>query len=204
MKIHFSSKIFVLAAFCISLFAGVPNMAGAGEPTEQIRQTVDDVLEVLNNKELKKPDKAEIRKKKIHDIVYKRFDFEEMAKRSLGVHWAQRKPEERKEFVALYSDLLENTYTKKVERYENEKVAYTGEKLDGQYATVKTVVSTKDVDIPVEYRIFKAAGKWGVYDIVIEGVSLVNNYRSQFNQIIRSGSYEELVKRLREKNLKIK
>lgn len=195
------NRCMVLILFLI-LPALAPLPAVAGEPTEQIRQTVDDVLEVLNNRELKKPAARETRRKKIHDIVNKRFDFEEMAKRSLAVHWAGRTPEERTEFVTLYSELLENTYIRKVERYDNEKVSYVGEKVDGQYATVKTVVSTKEVDIPVDYKIFREAGKWGVYDIVIEGVSLVNNYRTQFNQIIRSSSYEDLVKRLREKNLK--
>ena len=188
---------------CLSFLPFKPCAALAGEATDQVKQTVDAVLDVLNNKELKKPENRELRTKKIREIVNKRFDFEEMAKRSLALNWGKRTPEERKEFVTLFSDLLENTYVKKIERYENEKIVYLDEKITGQYAVVKTkIVKAQEAEIPVEYRIFKEAGKWEVYDIIVEGVSLVNNYRSQFSQIIRSSSYEELVKKLRNKTIK--
>jgi phospholipid transport system substrate-binding protein len=181
----------------------VPGHSFAGEATDQIKQTVDAVVGILNNKDLKKPDKKEIKAKKIREIVNKRFDFEEMAKRSLATHWAKRTPAEKKEFVSLYSDLLENTYIKKVERYEDEKVIYLSEKVDGNYAVIKTnIIYAQELQIPVDYKISKQNGRWGVYDIVIEGVSLVNNYRTQFNQIISSKSYEELIKKLRDKNPK--
>ena len=202
MKTIRRSLIF-LFIFCV-LAAALPQTAPAGEPTTQVKQTVDAVLEVLRDKEMKKPEKKEIRRKKIRETVDKRFDFEEMSRRSLALHWKKRTPEEQKEFVTLYSDLLENTYIKKIERYENEKVVYTGEKVDGLFASVKTnIVTDKDVEIPIEYRLLKKAdGKWEAYDVIIEGVSLVNNYRNQFNSIIRSHSYEELVKRLKNKALK--
>lgn len=181
----------------------MPAGALAGEATDQVKQTVDAVLEVLKNKELKRPEKKEERRTKIRKIVTERFDFEEMARRSLAQHWKQRTPEERKEFIALYTDLLEGTYIRKVEKYEDEKVVYVSEKVDGPYVTVKTNIATKkEVAIPIEYRLLKKGGKWEVYDIVIEGVSLVNNYRTQFNSIIRSNSYEELVKRLKNKTIK--
>jgi phospholipid transport system substrate-binding protein len=188
---------------CLSFLSFRPCAALAGEATDQVKQTVDAVMDVLNNKELKKPEKKELREKNIREIVTKRFDFEEMAKRSLALNWNKRTPEEKKEFVALFSDLLENTYVKKIERYENEKVVYLDEKITGQYAVVRTkIVKPQEAEVPVEYRIFKKADKWEVYDIIVEGVSLVNNYRSQFSQIIRSGSYEELVKKLKSKTLK--
>lgn len=197
------SRLFVVLLICLSFLSIRPLQAIAGEATDQIKQTVDAVIVVLNNKELKKPENNELRAKKLREIVNKRFDFEEMAKRSLALNWGKRIPEERKEFVALFSDLLENTYIKKVERYEHETVVYTDEKVEGQYAVVKTkIVKTQEVEIPVEYRIFKKADKWEVYDIIVEGVSLVNNYRSQFSQIIRSSSYEELAKKLKNKTLK--
>lgn len=196
-------KISVMLLLCLSFVSAAPPSALAGEATDQIKQTVDAVLDVLNNKELKKPEKKEIRQKKIREIVTQRFDFEEMAKRSLALNWSKRTPAERKEFVTLFSDLLENTYIKKIERYENEKVVYLDERITGQYAIVRTkIVKAQEAEIPVEYRIFKKADKWEVYDIIVEGVSLVNNYRSQFSQIIRSSSYEELVKKLRSKTLK--
>lgn len=196
-------RMSVILLICLSFLSIRPRRAIGGEATDQIKQTVDAVLDVLNNKELKKPEKKELRGKMIREIVNKQFDFEEMAKRSLALNWSKRTPEERKEFVTLFSDLLENTYVKKIERYENEKVVYLDERITGQYAVVRTkIVKTQETEIPVEYRIFKKADKWEVYDIIVEGVSLVNNYRSQFSQIIRSSSYEELVKKLKNKTLK--
>jgi len=195
-------KLFVILVF-VAFTVFSPLKTEAGEPTEQLKQTVDAVIKILNNKELKKPEKQSERRLKIRETVEKRFDFEEMAKRSLALHWKNRTPQEQKEFVSLFSDLLEDTYIRKIERYEDEKVAYTEEKNDGSYATVRTkVITTKETEIPVDYKIFKKEQKWEVYDISIEGISLVNNYRTQFNQIIRSGSYEELITRLKKKVLK--
>jgi phospholipid transport system substrate-binding protein len=123
-----------------------------------------------------------------------------MARRSLATHWAKRTPEERKEFVPLFSDLLERTYMKKVEDYSGEKVLYEGETQDGDYAVVKVkIVTKKNKDISVEYRLKKEGNNWLVYDVSILGVSLVNNYRTQFNSIISQSSYENLVKKLKEK-----
>lgn len=188
---------------CLSLSVFSPLKATAGEPTVQVKETVDSVMKILNNKDLKKPEKQGERRSKIRETVEKRFDFEEMAKRSLALHWKNRTPQEQKEFVSLFSDLLEDTYIKKIERYEDEKVDYTDEKTDGSYATVRTkIITTKEIEIPVDYKIFQKGQKWEVYDIVIEGVSLVNNYRTQFNQIIRSGSYEDLLNKLKKKALK--
>ncbi|HXX58236.1 MAG TPA: ABC transporter substrate-binding protein [Thermodesulfovibrionales bacterium] len=188
-------SIFLVVAFPLSSFAG--------EPTDQIKQTIDDVIKVLNNKELKKPANESERKAKIRSIIENRFDFAEMAKRSLGVHWSKRNPNEQKEFVPLFSDLLEDTYVRKIERYEDEKVQYVGESEEGSHAVVKTkIVATSGTEIPVDYKIFKKGNKWEIYDIIIEGVSLVNNYRTQFNHIISSSSYEELVKRLKAKSVK--
>jgi phospholipid transport system substrate-binding protein len=188
---------------CLSLSFFAPPKATAGEPTVQVKETVDAVIKILNNKELKKPENQNERRKKVRETVEKRFDFEEMAKRSLALHWKNRTPQEQKEFTSLFSDLLEDTYIRKIERYEDEKVVYTDEKTEGSYATVRTKISTtKGIEIPVDYKIFRKDQKWEVYDIFVEGVSLVNNYRSQFNEIIRSGSYEELVQKLKKKVLK--
>jgi len=193
----------ILSLTLVALITGLaltcfPLRADAGAPTEQVKETVDAVVAILNDKNLKKSEKE--RRTSIRQTIAKRFDFEEMAKRSLSTYWKERTPAEQKEFVALYSDLLENTYIRKIERYENENVVYYDERLDGDYAVVKTkIVGKNGLSIPVEYRIIKKKEKWEVYDIVIEGVSLVNNYRTQFTQIIRSASYSDLVKRLKEK-----
>jgi phospholipid transport system substrate-binding protein len=174
--------------------------AYAGDPTNLMKQTIDKVIEILKNKGLKNPERANERRAAIRKVVGERFDFEEMAKRSLALHWKKRTPEERNEFVPLFSDLLERSYIKKIESYTDEKILYTDEKIDGEYAVVDTQIITKrNVKTPIEYRLLNKNGKWEVYDVVIEGVSLVNNYRNQFNKIIRRDSYEELVRRMKNK-----
>ncbi len=172
----------------------------AAEPMEAIKQTTDKILAIVTNPALKSPSKAVEKEKLIRLAADERFDWEEMARRSLATHWAKRTPEERKEFVHLFSDLLERTYMKKVEDYSGEKVLYAGETKEGDYATVKVkIITKKNKDIPVEYRLKKEGNNWLIYDVSIEGVSFINNYRTQFNSIILQSSYENLVKRLKEK-----
>jgi phospholipid transport system substrate-binding protein len=169
-------------------------------PMDEIKQTTDKILSIVTNPAFKAPAKTEEREKRIRQAVDERFDWEEMARRSLAIHWAKRTAEERKEFVRLFADLVERTYMKKVEGYSGEKVLYEGESKEGDYATVRVKIVTKrGEDIPVEYRLKKERKDWLVYDVSIEGVSLVNNYRIQFHSIISQSSYENLVKRLREK-----
>ncbi|MCL5022679.1 MAG: ABC transporter substrate-binding protein [Nitrospirae bacterium] len=191
----------MLLWFAISPALSSPS--AAGEPTNELKQTVDAILGVVTNKELKKPGKAAERRAKIRRLANERFDFGEMAKRSLAQQWKKRTPEEQKEFVRLYTDLIENTYVGKIERYEGEKIAYGEEKIDGDYALVKTeVITTKGTEVPIDYRMLKEGNQWKIYDVIVEGVSLVNNYRTQFSSIIRSSSYGELVKRLKSKSLR--
>lgn len=186
--------------FFLFLLSSLVPGANAGVPTDQVKQTVDKVIDILKNKELKKPEKESERKAAIRKVVGERFDFEEMAKRSLALHWRNRTPQDKKEFVPLFSDLLERSYIKKIEKYTDEKILYKGEKIEGDYAVVDTEVITKrNVETPIEYRLLKEDAGWKVYDVVIEGVSLINNYRTQFNKIIRENSYQELVKRMKNK-----
>lgn len=184
----------------VIFFIMLSDNARAGAPTEQVKQTIDKVLDILKNKELKKPEKTKERRTLLREVVGERFDYEEMAKRSLALHWKKRTQEERKEFISLFSDLLERSYIKKIESYTEENVVYSDENINGAYAYVKTKIITKrNVEIPIEYRLLKKKEKWEVYDVVIEGVSLINNYRNQFNKIIRTNSYEELVRRMKYK-----
>jgi phospholipid transport system substrate-binding protein len=133
-------------------------------------------------------------------VADERFDWEEMARRSLGRHWAQRTAEEKKEFIRLFSELVERTYMIKVENYSGERVQYEGETIDGEYAVVKVnIVTQKNKDISVDYRLQKEGNEWLIYDVSIEGVSLINNYRTQFNSIILQSSYENLVKKMKAK-----
>lgn len=193
-------RVFAINVFLFFLFSLPAGSAYAGVPTDQVKQTVDKVLDILKNKELKKPANEKKRRAEIRKVVSERFDFEEMAKRSLGIYWRKRTPEERKEFVSLYTDLIERTYIKKIEAYTDEKITYAGEKIDGNYAVVDTkVITKKNIEIPIDYRLLNENGQWMAYDVVIEGVSLINNYRNQFSSIIHEKSYEELVKKLKKK-----
>lgn len=171
-----------------------------GEPTEGIRQTTDRILALLADPALKGAAKEKERRALVRKVVAERFDWAEMARRSLGRHWEQRTEEERKEFVSLYNELVDRAYMTKVEGYSGEKVRYETEAIDGDYASVKMKIATsKNQDIPVEYRLRKQGSDWRVYDVLIEGVSLVNNYRTQFNSIISQSSYANLVKQLKAK-----
>jgi len=182
----------------MALAMGAPVLAG--EPKEQIKQTTDRILSILADPSLKGPAKAEERRKQIRQAVDERFDWEEMAQRSLATHWPKRTPEEKKEFVTLFQNLLARTYMDKVEGYSGEKIIYTGETIDQDRAVARVkILTSKNKEIPIEYRLLKKGPQWLVYDISIEGVSLVNNYRTQFNSIILKKGYEELVKRLKEK-----
>lgn len=172
----------------------------AGEPTDQIKQTTDKIISILTDPALKGPARAEEKKKLIRKASDERIDWEEAARRSLSRHWAQRTDEEKMEFVSLFSDLLERTYIDKVDDYSGEKVLYKGETVDGDYGVVNAkIVTTTNTEISVEYRVRRKENGWFIYDISIEGVSLVNNYRTQFNSIILKSSYRKLVKRLKAK-----
>jgi phospholipid transport system substrate-binding protein len=182
------------------LLTAVPRPAVAGEPTDQVRTSVEQVLQTLRDPALKAPDRSAERRTRIRRIVQDRFDFGEMARRSLATHWAERTPQEQRDFTALFSDLLERSYIDKIEAYTDERILYVGERMDGDFAEVQTKVEGhKNLDVPIDYRLLRRDGKWWVYDVVIEGVSLIANYRTQFNKIIRSSSYAELVKRMQTK-----
>jgi len=168
----------------------------AGEPQDKIRQTVDDVLAVLDNKKLE----PQQRRTQIRQAVLKRFGFEEMAQRSLGQHWRTLTPQQQKEFVELFTDLLERSYINRIESYSGGRqgVRYTKEDISGDNATVDSeIVSGRGESAAVEYRLLHKDNDWKAYDIIIEGVSLVNNYRTQFNTIITKDSYAGLVKQMR-------
>ncbi len=179
---------------------GLCGAATAGEPTECIRRTTDRILVVVSNPELKSLARAAERRRLIREAVDERFDWEEMSRRTLATHWARRSAEERKEFVGLFGDLLERTYLDKVEGYSGEQVLYESERVEGSYALVSVRIKTQQAtEIPVLYKLKQGGADWQVYDISIEGVSLISNYRTQFNNIIVRSSYDELLKRLRAK-----
>jgi phospholipid transport system substrate-binding protein len=187
--------------FSVVLFVGFAAVAQAGEPTDQLKTQVDEVLKVLGNPALRTPDKIDERRDVIRKVANQIFDFEETAKRALGPHWAARTPAERKEFVTLFTDLLERSYVTRIEQYGGEKVAYAGDQVTGDQAIVKTrIVGKTGTEIPVDYRMQKMPAGWRVYDVNIEGVSLVSNYRTQFNKIVQTESFQALVDRLKSRS----
>jgi len=188
----------LLAAILVAW--ALPRDSQAGPATDQVKATVDQVLKILTDPALKGPQKVQERRAKIRQVVLQRFGFTEMAKRSLGRHWAERTPEERKEFVRLFTDLLERAYIDRVDGYSGEQVVYLGESVEGNYSEVRSkIVTKKNQEIPITYRLLKNDSNWEVYDVIVEGVSLVNNYRTQFSKIIRTSSYQELVKKMQVK-----
>jgi phospholipid transport system substrate-binding protein len=186
-------------AVTASLLAAAP--ASAGAPLDQLRQQVDRVLKVLDDPELKKETKAKDRRVAVRKIANEIFDFGETARRSLGRHWQARTPAEREEFVQLFTDLLERSYISRVELYGGEKIQYLSDVVESSdQARVLTRLLTKGGgEIPIEYRMHRKADRWLVYDVIIEGVSLVSNYRTQFNKIIQTSSFQELVRKMKTK-----
>ena len=193
-------KIFHPWILCFILIIATILPAWAGGPMDQLKMTIDKVIVILSDPALKAPEKSDEKKQKVRKAVDEIFDWGAFSQRAMAKYWRQRTPEEKKEFIVLFGKLLERTYLDKVENYSGETVKYVGEKIDGKYAMVSTIVLSKsNAEIDVNYRLRDKDGKWFVYDIYIEGVSLVNNYRIQFNDILMKSSYQELVKRLEEK-----
>ena len=190
--------VFFVVAVVLSLLAG--SAAWAGPPTDQLRVQIEKVLKVFADPELTKDGRIQERRVAIRKIASDIFDFNEITKRSLGRHWQARTPAEQAEFVGLLADLLERTYISKIEGYTGEKVAFVGEALDSGVATVRTKIVTKQgTEIPVDYRMYQAGDRWLAYDVSVEGISLIANYRTQFNAVIQKNSYQELVKTMKAK-----
>jgi phospholipid transport system substrate-binding protein len=188
----------VLAGVLVVGLSSAP--AAAGVPTDQLKGAVERVLKTLDDPALKGDARLGDRRVAVRKIANEIFDFSEIAKRSMARHWQPLSEAQRTEFVGLFADLLERSYISKIETYGGEKIQYTAERADGEFATVSTRIVTKNgTEVPVDYRMIKRADRWLVYDVSIEGVSLVSNYRTQFNKIIQTTSYNELVSKLRNK-----
>jgi phospholipid transport system substrate-binding protein len=191
----------VLLLVCMACLSS-PGQATGGELTDLIRQTTEQVLTILEDPQYQAPNRQAERQERLHALADQVFDWQEIARRALAVHWRQRTPQEQEEFVRLFRELVENTYLNRLEAAVQEKreVQYTNEQVEGSRGVVKTnVVTRRNQQVPIEYRLHKVAGQWQIYDVLVEGISLVNNYRSQFNRIITSSSYQELVQKMRAK-----
>jgi phospholipid transport system substrate-binding protein len=187
---------------CLVVAAGLVfvSQVHAGEPLEVVKAVAEKAIQILKDPRLQSPDKKKERVDRLREVVKPFFDFEEMAKRALGRHWRQRTPAEQEEFVKLFRDFLEKIYSDRIDLYNGERVVFGREMIDQDFAQVESVlINAKNEELSVVYRLRRNGGKWKVYDAVVENISIVNNYRSQFDRVINSMSYEELVKRLRDK-----
>lgn len=174
----------------------------ADSATQAVKETIDEVLLVMANDDLKSPERAEEKRNLLQKVIGKRFDYEEMGKRTLGFHWRELNEAQQKEFVGLFQDFLSNTYAGNVDGYSGEQVEYLKERRKGDFAEVQTKVSSPKFEVPLDYRLMKKSTRWMVYDVVIDGVSLVKNFRGQFDRIIKGDSFQGLLDKLREKMLK--
>jgi len=172
-----------------------------GSPTEVVRSTLNEVFHILEDEKLKDPAKLIPRRHMLEEVIASHFDYAEMSKRALAAHWVPLTTAERAEFVELFKSFLSDRYAEKIERYSDEQIAYLSEQIEGNYAEVRTELRSSKIGIPMDYRLHVKDGTWHAYDLVVDGVSLVKNYRSQFEKIIYKSSYQELVRRLRERSV---
>ncbi len=176
------------------------HQAMASSVTDQVKNTIDEILEILRDPSLKGDESVDKRRELLRETINKKFSFAKMSQLSLGKHWKKRSDEEKKEFTKLFGQLLEDTYISKIEGYTDEKIVYTKELVKKKKAQVNTKIVTDSVEIPLDYRLYKLKDdSWMVYDMVIEGVSLVGNYRTQFDQILKKNSFAKLIEELKNK-----
>jgi phospholipid transport system substrate-binding protein len=182
------------------MVAGAVAAPGTG-PRETVEMAVVRVVEVLQQPETTGRAQSD-RAAEIKRIARELFDFDEVSRRALSRHWASRTPEQQTEFVGLFTDLLERSYMNRIEAYAGERIVYTGEAVDGPYATVRSrVLTQRRTELAIDYRMHLHGGRWQVYDVLIDGVSFVSTYRSQFDRVIQAESYSALVERLRKRTL---
>jgi len=186
--------------FATIIILSAPNFSQAGDPTERIRFVVEQGIEILNETKLQSKNGKRVYLDRLREVVFPLFNFPEMAKRSLGFHWRQLSTEDRQEYVTLFTNLLERSYAGKIDLYDGETVIFLGEAVEDNYARVDSkIVSKRGEEFSVDYKLLRTNGDWRIYDVVVEHISLVNNYRSQFNRVISNSSYEDLIKRINQK-----
>ncbi|HSL50558.1 MAG TPA: ABC transporter substrate-binding protein [Candidatus Deferrimicrobiaceae bacterium] len=169
-------------------------------PTQVVQTATEQVLQVVQDGQLAAPTSQERRRLEVQRIADRLFDFHEMSRRALALHWRERTPQEQSEFVAVFKQLLGRAYIGRLENYAGEEVVYLSEHVDGEFATVRSKIMTaRGAEIPVDYRLHQVGARWVVYDVAVSGVSFVANYRGQFDKIIRTSSYQALIRGLKSK-----
>lgn len=190
----------VVAVLALALGAVAVPPVSAGAPTDALRGYVDRIFSVLDDPALKAPDRARERQRAVRALAEEALDFRESARRALGTHWAARTPAERVHFVKLFTDLIDHAYLARL-TWDGERLAYDAEAVTGPEAVVKArALSSSGRATPVVFSLARDANqRWRIYDVSFEGMSLIGNYRAQFNKIIRASSYEGLITRLEAK-----
>jgi phospholipid transport system substrate-binding protein len=196
MKIRITVGLYL--AMVLVLHTPLPSEAEG--PTELVSEVIEKAIQILNDPKLGENHRGGERLNLLREAVYPVFDFPEMARRSLGLHWRQRTPEEREEFVTIFTKLLEQTYATKIESYDDEKVVYTREAIDQGYAEVgSNIVNKQGEEFSVIYKLRLTDKNWKIYDVSVDNISVVNNYRSQFNRVITKESFPELIGKMEKK-----
>lgn len=187
-----------VTVFTAGLVCLVSPEAWAGAPTEQIKGSIEKVIRIVQDPTLKQASMAGERRAAIRREAEVIFDFTETGRRVLGRHWQTLNDGQQREFVSIFSDLLERAYISRIEQYSGERVSYLGDSVEGESATVRTKFAPREgAEIPIEYRLLRRGDSWLVYDVLVEGISLVANYRAQFDRILRTSSYQELIRKMR-------
>lgn len=195
----------VMAGMIMLMMLTGTTMASADQTaTESVKSTIDGVINILNNEELKQPSRSMERRQKIEHVIRQRVNYEDMAKQALGWHWMELTDSERQEFVALFVQLLRDTFAGRIDNYADEHVLYQSEQHEENCAEVKTKLSGRKMDTLLDFRLVDQVGHWYVYDVIIDGAGIVSNYHAQFTSIIRDQSYEGLVNKMKEKTLVVK
>lgn len=208
-KIFISSETglgmtWVVMAGMVGLLIGTPVASAEQTATESVESTIDEVVHILNSEELKQPGRSVERRQKIEQVIRQRVSYEDMAKRALGWPWIELTHTERQEFVALFVQLLRDTFACRIDNYADEQVLYMSEQREENFAEVKAKLSGLKVDTLLDFRLADKVGHWYVYDVIIDGAGIVGNYHAQFANIIRDHSYAGLVNKMKEKTLVVK
>jgi phospholipid transport system substrate-binding protein len=186
-----------------SLATTTPN-GTKSSATEAVKGTINDLIQVLDDETLKQPEQAEERRHEIEEIIKHRVDYDEMARRALGASWSTLSHRDQHEFVDLFVQLLRDMFAGRITERSDEQVVFLGELREGAFAEVKTQMKGRKIDTPIDFRLIHRTHEWRVYDVVIDGASIVSNYRSQFTSIVRDVSYAGLVKKMKQKAIAVK
>jgi phospholipid transport system substrate-binding protein len=210
MKISWLAYLLLLSGMVAGLTIASPSLATTSSnriessATDAVKSTINDLIRVLDDETLKQPERAEERRHQIEDIIKHRVDYKEMARRALGASWATLSQRDQHEFVSLFVQLLRDTFAGRITEHSDEQVVFLGELREDAFAEVKAQMKGRKIDTPVNFRLIYRAREWRVYDVVIDGASVVSNYRSQFTSIIRDVTYVGLVKKMRQKAIAVK